>query len=407
MGAVAGFAPGASEGRARVHRGRVKGRGGRQEGGRCPRKKRRNSGAGCVNLRPTMSSKANLDVLNRQVAYSGEGISVKSLETEIQQERVVQDGKVDELKVLRDRNVEIQGAMADELKKLRKFSDYLNGTATKAGFWAGFKEVLSYIPGLRGLALSQRSIEELLKAQYHVSARRVKEAAEYVDTLKKSEQDLYKEIDRINGKIVEMAKNEREALNFVLELKTLQEQLKSEEEAAEAGSVEQRDIQASADKVHAKLAEHSTNVLLYGSAEERYARLKDNTRKLAETIRNLGNDIQQYTTAASIKLDMASAQIQAIGRAADASAVMLEMKRSLDVMTESMNVTTQFVSDTQIFFRTNLDTLIKDLDTFDETTTTVLEQNLAKSKEVEEARIKSAIDKAVKRADGGGKPASA
>jgi hypothetical protein len=141
-------------------------------------------------------------------------------------------------------------------------------------------------------------------------------------------------------------------------------------------------------------------VLLYGSAEERYARLKDNTRKLAETIRNLGNDIQQYTTAASIKLDMASAQIQAIGRAADASAVMLEMKRSLDVMTESMNVTTQFVSDTQIFFRTNLDTLIKDLDTFDETTTTVLEQNLAKSKEVEEARIKAAIDKAVKRADG-------
>lgn len=381
-------------------------------GGRRSRKKRAKTGAECVNLRPTMSAKANLDVLNRQVAYSGEGISVKSLETEISKERTVQDGKVDELKVLRDRNVEIQGAMADELKKLRKFSDYLNGTATKAGFWAGFKEMLSYIPGLKGLALSQRSIEELLKAQYHVSARRVKEAAEYVDTLKQSEQDLYKEIDRINTKIVEMAKNEREALNFVLELKAVQEQLKSEEQAAEAGSVEQRDIQANQDKVHAKLAEHSTNVQLYGSAEERYARLKDNTRKLAETIRNLGNDIQQYTTAASIKLDMASAQIQAIGRAADASAVMLEMKRSLDVMTESMNVTTQFVSDTQIFFRTNLDTLIKDLDTFDETTTTVLEENLKKSKEVEDARIKAAIDKAVKRSEGtpsagGGKPAGA
>ena len=42
-----------------------------------------------------MSAKANLDVLTRKVAYSGEGISVKSLETEIQQERVVQDSKVD------------------------------------------------------------------------------------------------------------------------------------------------------------------------------------------------------------------------------------------------------------------------------------------------------------------------
>ncbi len=90
-----------------------------------------------------MSSKANLDVLTRQVAYSGEGISVKSLETEIQKERTIQDNKVEELKGLRERNVEIQGAMADELKKLRKFSDYLNGTATKAGFWAGFKELIS------------------------------------------------------------------------------------------------------------------------------------------------------------------------------------------------------------------------------------------------------------------------
>ncbi|MDC0720545.1 hypothetical protein [Nannocystis bainbridge] len=353
-----------------------------------------------------MSSKANLDVLSRQVAYSGEGISVKSLETDIQKERTIQDNKVDELKVLRERNVSIQNAMAEELKKLRKFSDYLDGTAVKGGFWAGFKEVLSFIPGLGSMSMSQRSIEELLKAQYQVSARRVKEAAEYVDTLKQSEQDLYKEIDRINVRIVEMAKNEREALHYVLELKQVQEQLEGEEQAVEAGSVEQRDIQANIDKVRAKLAEHSSNVLLYGSAEERYARLKENTRKLADTIRNLAQDIQQYTTASSIKLDMASAQIQAIGRAADASTVMLEMKRSLDVMTESMNVTTQFVSDTQIFFRSNLDELVKELDTFDEKTSSVLEENLRKSKEIEDARIQAAVDKAVKRAAAPAAPAS-
>jgi len=339
-------------------------------------------------------SKVNLDVLNRDVAYSGEGISVKSLETNIRDEREVQDSKVGELKALRERNVNIQTAMTDELKKLRKFSDYLNGTATKGGVWSGIKEVLSYIPGLSGLVLSQRSIEELLKQQYHVSARRVKDAAEYVDTLKQSEQDLYKEIDRINEKIVEMARNERDALNYVLELEELQEALKQEEQAAEAGSVEARDLQAKQDKVYAKLAEHSSNVQLYGSAEERYAMLKDNTRKLGETIRNLGQDIQQYTTAASIKLDMASAQIQAIGRAADASVVMLEMKKSLDVMTESMNVTTQFVSDTQVFFRSNLDTLIQELDTFDETTSQMLDENLKKSKEMEQARIAAAIQKA-------------
>lgn len=341
-------------------------------------------------------SKSLTDVLARDVAYSGEGISVRSLEDNIQQERTVQDGKVSELKGLRDRNVVIQTAMGDELKKLRKFSDYIDGTATKGGFWAGFKEVVSYIPGFKSIAISSRSIEELLKQQYQVSAKRVKEAAGYCDVLKQSEQELYTEINRINGKIVESAENEKRALEYVLDLRTMQEELEAELQTMEAGSVEARKIETDQDRIRALLAEHSTNVQLYGAAENRYASLKENTRKLAETIRNLAQDIQQYTTAASIKLDMASAQIQAIGRAADASVVMLEMKKSLDVMTESMNVTTQFVSDTQIFFRQNLDKLVEELETFDEGTSALLDENLKKSKEIEDARIQSAIDKAMK-----------
>ncbi|HVI03211.1 MAG TPA: hypothetical protein VM869_31155 [Enhygromyxa sp.] len=342
------------------------------------------------------ATKSISDVLSRDVAYSGEGISVRSLEDSIHQERNVQDAKVGELKALRERNVQIQTAMTEELKKLRKFSDYLDGTATKGGFWAGFKEMLSYIPGLKSIAMSQRSIEELLKQQYQVSAKRVKEAAEYCDILKQSEQELYTEIHRINGKIVESAENEKRALDYVLELREMQEALEAEMQAVEANSVESRKIEADIDQIRGKLAEHSTNVQLYGAAEDRYASLKENTRKLAETIRNLAQDIQQYTTAASIKLDMASAQIQAIGRAADASVVMLEMKRSLDVMTESMNVTTQFVSDTQIFFRQNLDRLVEELETFDEGTSALLDENLKKSKEIEEKRIQAAIDKAMK-----------
>ncbi|WP_157596181.1 hypothetical protein [Plesiocystis pacifica] len=330
------------------------------------------------------------------MSYSGEGISVRSLEDSISKERDVQDSKVGELKSLRDRNVQIQGAMADELKKLRKFSDYLDGTAVKGGFWAGFKEVLSYIPGLKSISISQRSIEELLTQQYQVSAKRVKEAAAYTDVLKQSEQELYTEIKRINTKIVEAAENEKRALDYVLELRELQDELDAELQTVEAGSVEARKIESQKDEIMGLLSTHSSNVQLYGAAEERYASLKENTRKLAETIRNLGQDIQQYTTAASIKLDMASAQIQAIGRAADASVVMLEMKKSLDVMTESMNVTTQFVSDTQVFFRQNLDRLVDELETFDESTTQMLDENLAKSKEIEERRIEAAIEKAMK-----------
>ena len=352
------------------------------------------------------ASKLNLGALDRQVAYSGEGISVRSLEDNIAAERESQNGKVEELKVLRERNVEIQSALAEEVGKLRKFGDYMDGTAVAGGFWAGFKEVISYVPGFRNIAISRRSIEELLKQQYQISARRVKEAAEYVDTLKRSEQDLYKEIDRINQKILEMARNEAAAVDFVLELKALVDAIEAEKQAVEAGGIEFRDLDAKQDRARALLAQHSANLQLYGAAEERYVSLKENTRKLVETIRNLGQDISQYTTAASIKLDMASAQIQAIGTAADASVVMLELKRSLDVMTESMNATTQFVSDTQVFFRRNLDTLITELETFDETTTKMLDANLAESRQIEDERIAAAIEKARRHKQTAGVPSA-
>ncbi|MEM6993391.1 MAG: hypothetical protein AAF721_22955, partial [Myxococcota bacterium] len=315
----------------------------------------------------------------------------------IHTERSVQNGKVEELKVLQQRNVEIQKSLAEEVKKLRKFSDYLDGTAVKGGLWGGIKEILSYIPGLKGLAISQRSIEELLKQQYQISATRVKEAADYVDTLKESEQALYQEINRINEKIVEAAQNEERAVGQVLALKSLLDEIKAAKGEVDENSVAFRDLEAKEDRARASLAEHSSNLQLYGAAEDRYASLKGNTRKLAATIQNLSQDISAYTNAASIKLDMASAQIQAIGTAADASVVLLELKKSLDVMTDSMNQTTQFVSETQVFFRQNLDTLIQELDTFDETTTKLLDENLAKSEEIEEARIETAIAEAQKR----------
>jgi len=63
-------------------------------------------------------------------------------------------------------------------------------------------------------------------------------------------------------------------------------------------------------------------------------------------------------------------------------------------MTESMNATTRFVSDTQVFFRKNLDSLITELDTFDEKTTKLLDENIEASRKIEDERIARAIEKA-------------
>ena len=62
-------------------------------------------------------AEAKAEVLDKQVAYSGEGISVKALEESINTVRTRQNSKVADLKRLRERNVELQKALTDEVKR--------------------------------------------------------------------------------------------------------------------------------------------------------------------------------------------------------------------------------------------------------------------------------------------------
>jgi DNA repair exonuclease SbcCD ATPase subunit len=337
------------------------------------------------------------EVLTKKVAYSGEGISVKSLESSLSGEREKQNVELGKLQQLKQRNEDISKSLGEEIKRLRKFSDFFKRGKVKGTFFANMKEMLSYIPLLSRLFISKRSIEELLKQQYEISSQRVKEAANYADRLKASEQDLFKEIERLDNKVIEHARNSDIAADAVLELKAYLDEKQAEMDAMQdKGSVAYRELQAEHNKARQLLSEHSTNLELYSSAEERLARLKENTRRLQETITNLYTDISRYVRAASEKLDDAIAQIQAIGTAADASVVLLDMKRSLDVMTASMNETTRFVSETQMYLRENLDSLIKDLEVYDEQTQQVLDANLERSRKIEDAYVQKALDKAMK-----------
>lgn len=335
------------------------------------------------------------DVLSREVKYSGERISVRSLEDTIGEARQAQDANVGELKGLREKNVELQETLATEIRKLRKLSDYLAAGKLEGGFIANLKEILSFIPMLR--PLTRRSIEELLRQQYEISARRVKEASEFADKLRTAEASLHDEIERLNARILQSARNEDTAADYVLELQKHKQELDGRLAAAEKGSTEEREVQAELDKLRRVMSEHSTLLQLYHSAEERLDRLKGNTRRLVETVGALASDITQYVHAASEKLDLASGQIQALGTTADASVVMLEMKKSLDVMTESMNQTTRFVSETQSFFRQNLDELLGDLDVYDDETRALMDKNLAISRDIEDKRIAEAVKVALER----------
>jgi len=332
------------------------------------------------------------EILDRKVVYSGDGISVRELEDSINTERNRQNDRLSELTDLRTRNADLQLALSKEMERLKNLSKTLSEERQNKGVW---RKLFAWLPWIRSEDETRKSIEDLLRRQYEVSAMRLKEAAEFADRLEAAKSDLYDEMERLNKKIVESARNEEAGADYVMELRDLKKELDEKLYDVEPSSAEEREIQAQLDRTTRLLAEHTMKLRLYSTAEERIDKLKRNTRQLAETIAQLQADITRYVTVASEKMDLVSGQIQAIGAAADASMVMLELKQSLDAMTESINHTTRFVSETQQYFRQNVDSMIDDLQLYDEETERVMQDNLATNEVLDEMDVEDALSSAL------------
>ncbi len=327
-----------------------------------------------------------LNLLRNPPVYVGEGISLRLLEEQIHDERAIQNQQVDDLHGLRNRNDELQQGLSGEMNRLREVSEHLHREQNRGGLSSGLRAVFAKLPWVQGRVITRNSIEQLLRAQYELSARRLKEAAELGDRLEAARAHLFDEIERLNVRIILSARNEEVAQAYVEAVKQAQRQLERDHNALDKSSVEARETQAHLDLARRLIVEHSGFLKLYSTAEERLDKLKQNTHQLAETIAYLRSDINLYVTAASEKLDIIAGQIQAIGAAADAAVVMLELKHSLETMTEAINQTTQFVSETQAYFRRNVDQMVDELELYDEQTVMVFDHNLAFNEVVDEFR---------------------
>lgn len=335
------------------------------------------------------------ELLEKELTYSGEGISVRALEESIGQERRLQNRQVEELGRLRSRNGDLQTALADEMNRLRELSDALQ--KSRSGEKSILSSMFSWLPWVKAESVNQQSIEHLLRSQYELSSMRLREAADFADRLESAKVDLFDEIDRLNRKILESAENEEQAADFVRELRDLKVDLEMEIQMAEPSSAEERKLVMQLDSTRRLLAEHTTKLKLYSTAEERLDKLKVNTRQLAQTIAHLQSDITRYVTTASEKLDLISGQIQAIGAAADAANVVLELQQSLQAMTESINHTTRFVVETQEYFRENVDSMIDDLELYDSETEAALSGNLAVNEMLDDMDVENALSSALAR----------
>lgn len=335
------------------------------------------------------------EILESDVPYRGDGISRSAIESIITSERTRQRRDLETLDKLRERNSKIQENLVVEVQKLREINAHLSKERNRGEFARSMRQFLAKLPWVGEQILTHRSIEEILRNQYELSARRAKEAAEFVDRLEAAKAALWDEIDRLNQKIVESAQNEELAAERVRILDRLRGRLELEKEGLDPASAQARQTQSLIDQTHRQLAEHTTKLKLYSTAEDRLERLQRNTRQLAETIGHLQADIVVYVTAATEKLDLIAGQIQAIGVAADASAVMFELQNSLKAMTESVNHATRFVSETQVYFRENIDSMLEEMELYDDETERILTGNLALNDGYDQLNIAEAMSVAL------------
>lgn len=325
-------------------------------------------------------------ILEHRISYEGKGLTVQGLEALIDRERSRQNAQVSELVQLRTRNTELQGMLARELLRLRDLTTQVLPAEKREN--GVFSSALARVmPSRRKAPLPRASVEQLLREQYTASAHRVKEAAEFADRLMVSERELFDEIDTLNTRMIESSKNKTRAATFVRQLMEFQEHTARRLRTVAAASVDGLQLQADLDRARRLLAEHATQLQLFHTAVDRLGLLKDSTRMLVDTVAALRSDITQYVMAAGEKLDLVARQLRAIGTAADATATLIEMKRSLEALDDSINQTTRFVAETQRYFREHLDQLIGSLEIYDHETRASLEVNLELSRAADNTRI--------------------
>jgi hypothetical protein len=267
---------------------------------------------GVIAARHARAYRRAMSVLDTQVAYRGPATTAEGVERVIADERALHREQVSTLERLRARNGDLQTALTQELNQLDGLTQSIDAEQTPS-FWDGLRSVFSFLPGVEARQTPQ-SVQLVLREQFAHSQTRLQEAAAFADRLEQAEADLFDEIDRLNTRIIEAATNEQTAAEHLLAVEAHRGTLEGRLHAAEG--VEARTIQAELDSVRRVMAEHSLKLRLFATAEERLARLKTHSARLAETIAHLRSDILRYVMAAGEQLDLVSGQINAVGAAA-------------------------------------------------------------------------------------------
>ena len=190
--------------------------------------------------------------------------------------------------------------------------------------------------GRRNVALERRSAAQELLRRYEAVNRRLREASSFNDELRLCAVELDTEVQALHRDRANALEAEREAGQRVLEL---ERQLDALEGVPEE--------QAQLDSITFQLRKVALDLELHRAAEGLFEQHLEPARSLRDTVMSLHEEMSHFLLSASSTVDGAGRRIQALGMAADAPAVVMELQDSLHALGEAMQVTETYVEQTR------------------------------------------------------------
>jgi len=337
-------------------------------------------------------------LLEQDITYDGEEYSREGIQAMVQDYQEKHEQQLSELEQLRSVHDEIASEMNKDLVESKSAWEYLRSmmTTDTKKFQSSFKGLLEKIPVIRGY-VPDRPITELLQEKIVVAEKRTKEMGNFLDRIESEIQNLRNDITRLNKKMVVAAHNEEKAAKYILDLKDYKTNLEKEmEEIEDKKSTEYREKSAMVDEIKKKIWEHGGRLRIYSNAEDRIVNIIKMNNNFLEILTNLHTNITILYEAGSEVLDDLRGNLTGLATVTEASEVTLKMQESMDSLKESVNKIASLASNTSLYLTQNVERMTSEMKVYDDETQKLIQDNLAREREIKEQRVDETIELATK-----------
>ncbi|MCE1247434.1 MAG: hypothetical protein LWY06_12385 [Firmicutes bacterium] len=336
-------------------------------------------------------------LINKEIVYDGEEYSRDTVQQMVTSYQNQHQEKVKELETLRRVHDEIAAEMNKDLVESRSAWDYLKSMMTTDAKKrsSNFKGLLEKIPIIKSY-VPERPISELIQEKILVAEKRAKEMGMFLDRIESEIESLRNDITRLNKKMVVAAHNEEKAAKYILDLKDYKAKLEAEQSQNSDATAEFREKSAEIDEVKKKIWEHGGKLRIYSNAEDRISNIIKMDNNFLEILTNLHTNITILFEAANEVLDDLRGNLSGLATVTEASDLTLKMQDSMESLKDSVNKVAALASNTSLYLTQNVERIIGEMKVYNDDTTKMVEDNLAREREIKEKRVDETIELAAR-----------